>query len=183
MKTKTMIAAVAMLLAAGAAQAQTGPRGARGDANGDGRVSRAEFVDGRVQRLTAADSDRNGQVSVEERRAAMQARRTEGAERAFQRLDADRSGQVSRAEFDAARAERGEHRAERGPRHGRRHGPGHGGMGHGGMGHGAGQPVVIADVQARLGQRFDQLDANRDGFLTEDERRAQRGAPRAPAAR
>lgn len=181
MKTQTLIAAAALLLAAGAAQAQTeprqtGPRMNHGDANGDGRVSRAEFVDGHVQRLTAADRDRNGQVSVEERQTAMQSRRAEGMDRAFQRLDADRNGQVSRAEFDAARAERG-------PRHGRRHGPGRPGPGHGPMGERAGQPVVIADVQARLAQRFDSLDANKDGYLTPDERPARRGAPRAPAQR
>jgi hypothetical protein len=45
------------------------------------------------------------------------------------------------------------------------HGPGHAGKAERG-------PIAIADVQARREQAFTRLDADHDGFLTRDERRA-----------
>ena len=36
------------------------------------------------------------------------------------------------------------------------------------------QRVSLAEMQARATERFQRLDANRDGFVTRDERRAQR---------
>jgi Ca2+-binding EF-hand superfamily protein len=149
-----------------AAPAQARPHHARGDADGDGRISQAEFVAPRLQRLTAADANRDGSVTREEMRAAGQARRAERTAARFDRLDADRDGALSRAEFTAARPMRGEH-GRRGGRHGprRMHGPGHAGKAERG-------PIAIADVQARREQAFTRLDADHDGFLTPDERRA-----------
>src|SRR4051812_30224182 len=40
------------------------------------------------------------------------------------------------------------------------------------------QPVTRAEVQARVQARFARADANRDGFVTQDEVRAARGAGR-----
>jgi hypothetical protein len=40
-------------------------------------------------------------------------------------------------------------------------------------------PVVISDVAAKLGERFDKMDANRDGVISADERRAAMTAHRA----
>ena len=62
---KSILLATVALFAAGAATAQspTPQPGAervrfpRGDADQDGRISQAEFVDHRVARLTAADAD------------------------------------------------------------------------------------------------------------------------------
>src|SRR5690606_29815032 len=70
------LAALSLTVAGGVAvaqqtaQQQPAPRHARGDADGDGRISRAEFVEQRVARLTAADANRDGTVTAEERRAA-----------------------------------------------------------------------------------------------------------------
>jgi hypothetical protein len=172
------LAALTLAAAGGVAFAQQAPARAMGaDTDGDGRLSRAEFVNQRVERLTAMDTNRDGSVSVEERRAAMQTRMAARAEARFDRLDADNDGAVSRAEFDAAHAARGEARADRGARPMRAHrGPAHGQRGMARMG--ARAPVVIADVQARAEQAFTRLDADNDGFVTAAEARAGRQAMR-----
>ncbi len=165
------------LAAAGVAFAQQAPaRGMRSDADGESRLSQAEFVDRRVQRLAAADADRDGTVTAEERRAAMQAHMAARADARFEQLDANNDGVVSRAEFDAAAAA-GPQARERGSRPMRAHrGPGHGQRG---MGRREDRgPVVIADVKARAEQAFDRLDADNDGFVTAAEGRAGREAMR-----
>ena len=142
-------------------------------------VSQAEFVQARVSRLTALDTNHDGTVTAEEMRAAGQARRAEQATRRFDRLDADKNGQISRAEFDAARPEHGPHRGPRGEHGGSR-------MAHrrGGEGHGPGQrvaqhgPIVIADVQTRLTEGFARLDTDHDGVLSPAERQAGRAVMR-----
>lgn len=201
MKTKTIglsaLAAVSMAaLIGGAALAQQAApqpteRHARADTDGDGRISQAEFVQGRIARLSALDTNHDGSVTVEEMRAARQARGAERAAARFDRLDADKNGEISRSEFDAPRAARadsaaGEHRMGRmGPgRHGGMGGGRMGGHGMGRMGHGAGQrmanhgPVVISEAQTKLTEAFTRLDANHDGYLTQDERQAGRAAMR-----
>jgi hypothetical protein len=172
------LAALTLAAAAGVAFAQQPPaRGMRADADGDRRLSQAEFVGQRVQRLTTADTNRDGSVTADERRAAMQARGAGRADARFDRLDANDDGSVSRAEFDAAREAGREARADRGPRQMRGHrGPG---RGHGGMARmEARGPVVIADVQTRAEQAFARLDADHDGFVTAAEGRAGRQAMR-----
>ena len=162
------LAATAMAVA-GIAAAQTAPapqttHHVRGDADGDGRISQAEFVDGRIARLTAQDMNRDGSVSREERQAAMQARRMERADARFTRLDADGNGAISRAEFDAghaARPDRGS-RAERAGHRGPRRAGGARERG----------PVVIAEARENLAASFARMDADEDGFVTADERRA-----------
>jgi hypothetical protein len=168
------LAALTLAAAAGAAFAQQPPaRGMRADTDGDRRLSQAEFVSQRVQRLTTADTNRDGSVTADERRVAMQARVAGRADAHFDRLDANDDGAVSRTEFDAARAAGREAHAERGPRPGgARRGPD---RGQGGMGRmEARGPVVIADVQARAEQAFTRLDADHDGFVTAEEGRAAR---------
>jgi len=160
------LAALALAAASGVAFAQQSPRGMRADADGDRRLSQAEFVGQRVERLAAIDADRDGSVTVEERRTAMQSRRATRADARFERLDANDDGAVSRAEFDAVR----EARSNRGPRPMRAH------RGLNRME--ARGPVAVADVQTRAEQAFARLDADRDGFLTVDERRAGRMAMR-----
>lgn len=165
------LAAIA-LTAAGAAAAQTPPdRPHRGDTDGDGRISRAEFISGRVSRLTALDTNRDGSVGREEMQAGREARRDDMADRRFDRADANDDGSISRAEFDAAR----EARPERGDRAGR---PGRGGRGAmmaGRRGRGGERgPVVIAEAEARLGEQFARLDADSDGYITPAEGQAGR---------
>ena len=170
------LTALALTIGAGAAVAQQtatdspAPRAMRADADGDGRFSQAEFVGRRVERLTAADADRDGTVTREEMQAVAQVRMAERADARFDRLDANDDGAISREEFDAPR----EARADRGQRPMRAH------RGYGGRGPGMGMrgdrmergPIVIADVQARTEQAFARLDADQDGFVTVEERRA-----------
>ena len=176
---KTLLAgafAVLTLAAAGGvavaqqAQPQT-PRAMRADADGDGRISQVEFVGRRVQRLTAADADRDGSVAPEEMRAASQARKAQRADARFQRLDVNSDGAISRAEFDAPRAARTEARPHRAARPDRMH-RGAGRMAHRGQRMEARGPIAIAEVQGKAEQAFTRLDADQDGFITVAERQA-----------
>jgi len=168
------LAALTLAASSGAAFAQQGQgRAMQADTDGDRRLSQAEFVGQRVQRLTAADVNRDGTVTADERRAAMQGRMAARADARFDRLDSDDNGAVSRAEFDAARETGREARADRGAlpmRAGRGPGRGHRGMARGE----AGAPVLIADVQTRAEQTFARLDADNDGFVTAAEGRTAR---------
>ena len=183
----TGLGVIALAAAAGAATAQVPPAPAAGApaphhmrADPNRQITRAEFVDARIARLTALDTNRDGVVSPEERAAAMQARRAERAGDRFAKLDANGDGSISRAEFDAglqARPDRGP-RPDRAGRHPNRDGARHAMRGPGREGRERG-PVVIADVAAKLGERFDKMDANRDGVISADERRAALTAHRA----
>ncbi|MFN3932830.1 MAG: EF-hand domain-containing protein [Brevundimonas sp.] len=166
------LAALAIAAAGGVAVAQQSPerphaRGLRADANADQRLSQAEFVGARVDRLAAADADRDGSVTPDEMRAAAQARHAQRADARFDRLDADNDGSISKAEFEARR----EARAERGPRPERAYR---------GPGRRAGRaeraetrgPIVIAEARTRAEAAFARLDADSDGFITTAERQA-----------
>lgn len=175
------LAALTLAAAGGVAIAQQTPArpapALRADTDGDNRISQAEFVARRMQRLTAADADRDGSVTREEMRATAQARRAERGAARFDRLDADKDGSVSRAEFDAHHGARAQGRDGRGGMRGghgggRGHGPDGAGIGGGAMG--AGAPVVIAQARASAEQAFARMDANSDGYVTVDERRAGR---------
>lgn len=162
-----------------AQQAPTGPAARQAQP-----VTQAAFVQTRVSRLTALDTNHDGTVSTEEMRAAAQARRAERISQRFERLDADKNGQLSRAEFDAPRARNGDRPADQTAHRGSRGGQHHGRlMGRRG-GHEVGQrigrhgPVVIADVQTKLTENFARRDANHDGVLSPEERRAGRVAMR-----
>lgn len=169
------VAAIALAAFTGVATAQQpAPQAARhhaqrADTDGDGRISQAEFVARRLDRLTAADADRDGSVTREELRTVARARMQQRADARFTRLDADSDGAISREEFTARPA-----RAEGAPRPMRarfapgRHGPR--------MGRHAAQrgPILIADVQTKTEQAFARLDADHDGFVTAEEGRAGR---------
>jgi len=170
------LAALALTAAGGAAVARQSPepphaRGMRADADGDQRLSQAEFVGRRVARLTAADANRDGSVTADERRAVAEVRRAGRADARFDRLDADDDGVISKAEFEARREHRAGVRAERGPRAGHRgahrHAARAGRMAERG-------PIVIVEAEARATAAFSRLDADRDGFVTAAERHAAR---------
>lgn len=164
----TLAAAGGVAVAQQAATQAPAPRAMRADADGDSRISQAEFVGRRLQRLTAADADRDGAVTPEEMRAIAQARMAQRADSRFQRLDANSDGSISRAEFDGRRAARAGARPHRAARMHR----GAGRMAHHGQGANMHGPVSIAEARARAEQAFTRLDADRDGFITPAERRA-----------
>lgn len=164
------LAALTLAAAGGVAIAQQTPdrpaRAMRADADGDNRISQAEFVGQRVQRLTATDTNRDGSVTADERRVAAQTRMAGRADARFDRMDADDDGSISRAEFDAQREARADRarpaRAHRGP----------GRMGQRAARMEARGPVVIAEAQAKAEQAFARLDGDNDGFVTAAERSA-----------
>ena len=181
-KTLGGVAAIAFLTVfGGVAVAQTAAPQRPARAAMARPVTQAEFVARRVERLRAADANHDGTVTAEEMRAAGQAKRAERRNAMFDRLDANKDGSISRAEFDAPRAQ--------GQRAGRGQRAEHAGRGHrGGMHRGAERmgrngegrfPIVIADAERKATEAFTRLDANHDGTLTLDERRAGMQARRA----
>ena len=112
MLKSTLIAAGAILMLAGPALAA--PKGAAAlDANGDGKVTLAEFQAGRGgQMLARLDADKDGKLSREEFSAMRKAkadapeRAGKGAGRMWSRVDADNDGFLSRGEVDGFLANR-----------------------------------------------------------------------------
>ena len=175
-KTLGGVAAIAVLTVfSGVAVAQTAAPQRPARAAMAQPVSQADFVQRRVERLRAADANHDGTVTAEEMRAAGQAKRAERRAAMFNRLDANKDGSISRAEFDAPRAE-GQRagRGERGHRGGMHRGAER--MGRGGEGR---FPIVIAEAERKATEAFMRLDADRDGTLTVEERRAGMQARRA----
>jgi len=172
---KTLLFAGAAVAAAGVAIAQPAAPGPRSEMTRDQVAANA---DQRFQRL---DANRDGRVTADElrqageqRRSAMQQRRAERQGQAFDRLDTNRDGQLSREEFGQRMAMRGqgERRGMRGPRG--RGGP-EGRMGMALLGQDG--AVTAQEFRDRALQRFDRMDANRDGRIGPDERRGRRGGP------
>ena len=169
------------------------PGDPRGDADGNGTLTRAEAQAHATQMFARMDANQDGKLDAADRtakRAEMQAKMVE-------RFDADKDGNISRAEWDqhsadraAKRAERGEKRAESGEgRQGKRHAMrGHYGKrgGHHAMMGKADtdgdKAISQAEFQTAALARFDAADANKDGQVTADERAAQRAAWRAKRA-
>jgi hypothetical protein len=169
---------------------------AKGDADGNGVLTRAEAQASATQRFAGMDANKDGKLDAADRavrRAAMQEKR-------FAALDANKDGNISKAEWDQHGADRAAKRAERGDKRaatgeagqGRRDGMrghhgkrgGHrmgGGMGGGWMKADSNGDKVIgqAEFVAASLARFDRLDANKDGQVTAEERQAARTAMRA----
>lgn len=157
---KILLAGATLLAGAGVAVAQQpGARGPMADVTRDQAVARAE------QRFQQLDANRDGRVTADEARQVRQAGRAERQGRLFDRLDANRDGSLSREEFAA----RGQMRGERGA------GRGMGGMRGGAEGRamrmfGEDGVITAEEFRARALQRFERLDANRDGTVTMAER-------------
>lgn len=148
-------------------------------------VTRAD-VEGRVRTMfERLDADKDGFVTQDETKAARAGARVKMHEAMFARLDANKDGSISRAEFDAPRANAGERAGHDGKR-------GHRRMAHNGMagGFGGGRMLARADADkdGRVSlaeattpalQRFDRADADHDGTLTPEERKAARETMRA----
>ena len=181
------LASAAMIMGGTAIAQQGGERGAD--------MTRAEAQTKAAERFTKMDVNSDGQLDSADREAKMRER--------FDETDASGNGEVSFAEYVAARearsetreerraartaesgergergAGRGGERGERGERGGRRGG---GGMGERMMEtadtdqNGAISEAEFTDAAMA---RFDNADANSDGTITRDERRAMRGGER-----
>ncbi len=148
----------ATLGATGAAYAQGG--------RGGPALTRGEVEARSAQAFARMDVNSDGVLDPADRAAAQR--------KVFEGLDADGDGNVSFAEFSARREDRREHRAER--RGGR--GPGPGMRGGHGMARAADADNDGAISQAEFAgaalTRFDRVDADRDGTISADERRAMR---------
>lgn len=195
MKKITLLTLGAALIAVPALAA---PGGKMGDADGNGVLTRAEVQANATQMFAKMDANKDGKIDATDRaarHAEMQAKR-------FAALDANSDGSVSKAEWDQHGADRAAKRAERkekrvaaagetgeGKRDGMRghHGKrgGHGMRG----GHGGwmkadadgDKAITQAEFQTAALARFDRLDANKDGQVTAEERKAQREAWKAKA--
>ncbi|WP_106751895.1 EF-hand domain-containing protein [Pannonibacter carbonis] len=109
----TTVAATLTFVAAGAALADGGRMGWGGkdrhgpgmiltqfDLNKDGVLTQDEVTEAVAARFAAADTDKDGKVSLEEFRAFRLAEAEPMRVRAFQRLDSNGDGKVAREEFD-----------------------------------------------------------------------------------
>lgn len=158
----------------------------RPDADGDGRISKAEFVQARLRPLLAMDADGDGTISVAERTTWREARINARATQRFEQMDADGDGMVTRSEFDAAgqkaRSQRGERRAARAsaPSASGEQGAGsrryRGDRSSGRAAQSA--PLAIAEARTRVEATFSRLDQDADGFISRTERQALRGEAR-----
>lgn len=123
-------------------------------------VTEAQFIERQMAGLRAADTNGDGQVTAQERRAHAQARRAEQLSARFARLDANGDGQISREEFTTGNDRRA-------PEH----------MGHRRAG-AENRTVDLAAREQRVREQFARLDADRDGQVTAQERRAAAEASR-----
>lgn len=171
MRKLTLALSTAALVLSGAAIAQNTPAPQR---TPPANMTRAQAQAKAEAAFARMDANQDGTLN-EADRAARKASM-------FDRIDADRNGSISRAEFDAMHAKR----AEQG---GKKHaGHGMGGMGRKGSGGhqsmmgermGAGQgPATREAFVERALSMFDRADANRDGTVTQAERKAARDTMR-----
>jgi len=97
-----LVAAGCCGLSAGAAS----PLIEKADTNNDGRIELAEFSALGDQKFLSMDSDGNGLVTDEERRAYHTAKRAERDQKRFMAMDTNGDGVISNAEYTAAQERR-----------------------------------------------------------------------------
>lgn len=163
MRKLTVALSTAALALSGAAFAQTAAAPARAPKPDMTRAQAQAQAEAMFARM---DANKDGTLNEADRAAMKTAM--------FDRVDTDKNGSISRAEMDAAHAKRGDGDGKR-RMGGHRMGGHHGKMG-GKMG--AGTPMTRqAFVDGALA-RFDKADANRDGTVTQAERKAVRDTMR-----
>lgn len=163
--------------------------GPRGDADGNGTLTRAEVQAHAAEKFAKMDANGDGKIDASDRAA----KRAEMQAAAFARFDANKDGNISKAEWDQAAADRAAKRAQRDEKRadageGKRGMRGHHGKrgGHHGMMMGRAdtdgdKAISQAEFQTAALARFDAADANKDGQVTAEERAAQREAWKAKA--
>ena len=168
----------AMLLASAALYAAPGAGKMKIDADGNGVVSKTEAMVGADARFTKMDVNNDGTLNQADRAAKVKEH--------FATMDADKNGAVSEPEFVAAHEARMAKREDRRELRSERKGPGHKGHRMGGRGKGGGmrmltmadtngdKSVTQAEFRAAAEARFAKSDANNDGSISADERKAQR---------
>lgn len=195
MKKITLLTLGAALIAVPALAA---PGGKMGDADGNGVLTRTEVQANTAQMFAKMDANKDGKIDATDRaarQAEMQAKR-------FAAFDANTDGSISKAEWDQHGADRAAKRAEHKEKrvaageagegkqggmrghHGKRGGHGMRG-GHGGWMKAdadGDKAITQAEFQTAALARFDRLDANKDGQVTAEERKAQREAWKARRA-
>ena len=152
--------------------------------------TRAEVQTKAAEMFAKLDANKDGKLDTADRAA----KRADRQAKMFAKLDADGNGSISKAEWDQhgadRAAKRGERRAEageagKGKRHGMRghHGKrgGHHGMMMGKADTDGDKAISQAEFQTAALARFDASDANKDGQVTPEERKAQREAWKAKA--
>lgn len=171
MKKLTIGLSVAALALAGTAYAASDEASqSRPDRNAT--VTRAEAQAHAAQMFARMDANKDGKLDAADREARHAAM--------FDRIDTNKDGQISREEFSAMHRSDG----KRGGPEGRHRMGDRGGKGwghHGGMMKGDGdqdKAITQAEFTAAALQRFDRMDANKDGQVTKEERQAGRSAMR-----
>ncbi|HWK34944.1 hypothetical protein [Sphingomonas sp.] len=177
------------------APAATAGHPMRGDANGDGRLTRAEFLAGAEARFARIDTNHDGVLSRDERRAGFRAMRPMPGRampmgmqrggiggRMLAGLDADGDGRISRAESDASAARQfqaldtnNDGRIDAAERKAADGGPGPGpGMARmlDRLDRDGDGIITRAEYDAQSKARFDRMDTNHDGFIDAAERDA-----------
>lgn len=182
----------ASLLAGGGAyaaqQSQSGPARhgpmMKADTNNDGIITRQEVLAEVQTRFAKQDTNKDGQLSVEERRAARPAHGggarhglggPDGGQRharMLERFDADKDGKLSDSERQAAREAR---QAMRGTGGGFGRGARHGMQ----MDTNGDKLVSLDESRAAALAMFDRMDANKDGRVDAAERDAAHAAMKA----
>ncbi len=172
-----LIALVAIALA-GAAVAQPAGRAGRGpggafgllamDANGDGKLTRAELDASQRTRFAVFDANKDGTATPDEVKAFHEAKRAEMSKVRFETIDKDKNGQLSQAEVSSAKADKA---GRDGPRGERRRGKERSERGKRG-GYDNAKPVSLTEFSARGVEAFTRADANKDGTVTISELQA-----------
>jgi EF hand len=170
-KTKIIAGLLAMAVTSAALYAAPG---IKADTDGNKTVTKAEAVAAADARFAKMDANGDGVLNEADKAAKVKAH--------FAKMDTDKNGAISEAEFIAAhemRAEMREDRREKHMEHGGkmgRHGGHHGGMKMLAVADTNGDKVVSqAEFRAVAEARFARADANSDGTISADERKAQRG--------
>ena len=169
----TLIAAIAPALAQEMGRDRMAPPSTRAEA--EARV-KAHFA--------KLDTNDDGAVTVEERRTAHEKMRTAMQDKHFAMLDANKDGSINRAEFDAGhkamKDRMSDHRGgagEKGAMSGRERGGRHPMM----MGQADSNndgKTTLVEMTAGALERFDRVDTNKDGSISDGERKAAHEAMR-----